>query len=60
MITRCIRTNGITYEGTGSPEKKGFCSEHGKGMSLYLQSMGMDGGEAGKLTMEKIKCLMIG
>ena len=52
VVSGCIRTNGALCEGTGSPEKKGFCSEHGKGMSLYPQSMGMDGGEAGKLTME--------
>ena len=52
VVSGCIRTNGASCEGTGSPEKKGFCSEHGKGMSLYPQSMGMDGGEAGKLTME--------
>ena len=52
LVSGCIRTNGALCEGTGSPEKKGFCSEHGKGMSLYPQSMGMDGGEAGKLTME--------
>ena len=52
VVSGCIRTNGASCEGTGSPEKKGFCSEHGKGMSLYPQSMGVDGGEAGKLTME--------
>ena len=52
VVSGCIRTNGALCEGTGSPEKKGFCLEHGKGMSLYPQSMGMDGGEAGKLTME--------
>ena len=52
IATGCIRTNGSTCEGTGSPEKKSFRSEHGKGMDLYPQSMGMDGGEAGKLTME--------
>ena len=49
VVSGCIRTNGASCEGTGSPEKKGFCSEHGKGMSPDPQSMGMDGGEAGKL-----------
>ena len=48
----CIRTNGSTCEGTGSPEKKSFRSEHGKGMDLYPQSMGLDGGETGKITFE--------
>ena len=52
VVSGCIRTNGTSCEGTGSPEKKGFCSEHGKGMSLYPQSMGLDGGETGKITME--------
>ena len=52
VVSGCIRTNGASCEGTGSPEKKGFCSEHGKGMSLYPQSMGLDGGETGKITME--------
>ena len=52
VVSGCIRMNGASCEGTGSPEKKGFCSEHGKGMSLYPQSMGMDGGESGKITME--------
>lgn len=36
---------------TGSMEKKGFCSEYGKGMSLCPQSMGMDGGGTGKITL---------
>ena len=35
IATGCIRTNGSTCEGTGSPEKKSFRSEHGKGMDLY-------------------------
>ena len=48
----CIRTNGSTCEGTGSPEKKSFRSEHGKGMDLYPQRMGLDGGETGKITFE--------
>ena len=29
IATGCIRTNGSTCEGTGSPEKKSFRSEHG-------------------------------
>ena len=52
IATGCIRTNGSTCEGTGSPEKKSFRSEHGKGMDLYPQSMGLDGGETGKITFE--------
>ena len=52
IATRCIRTNGSTCEGTGSPEKKSFRSEHGKGMDLYPQSMGLAGGETGKITFE--------
>lgn len=48
----CIRANGSTCEGTGSPEKKSFRSEHGKGMDLYPQRMGLDGGETGKITFE--------
>ena len=52
IATGCIRTNGSTCEGTGSPEKKSFRSEHGKGMDLYPQRMGLDGGETGKLTFE--------
>ena len=60
VVSGCIRTNGASCEGTGSPEKKGFCSEHGKGMSLYPQSMGMDGGEAGKLTMEDMGGTLLG
>ena len=52
IATGCIRTNGITCEGTGSPEKKSFRSEHGKGMDLYPQRMGLDGGETGKITFE--------
>ena len=52
MVSGCIRTNGASCEGMGSPEKKDFCSEHGKGMNLYPQSMGLDGGETGKITME--------
>ena len=43
IATGCIRTNGSTCEGTGSPEKKSFRSEHGKGMDLYPQRMGLDG-----------------
>ena len=50
IATGCIRTNGSTCEGTGSPEKKSFRSEHGKGMDLYPQRMGLDGGETGKIT----------
>ena len=30
IATGCIRTNGSICEGTGSPEKKKFRSEHGK------------------------------
>ena len=52
IATGCIRTNGSTCEGTGSPEKKSFRSEHGKGMDLYPQRMGLDGGETGKITFE--------
>ena len=52
IATGCIRTNGSICEGTGSPEKKSFRSEHGKGMDLYPQSMGLDGGETGKITFE--------
>ena len=52
IATGCIRTNGSICEGTGSPEKKSFRSEHGKGMNLYPQSMGLDGGETGKITFE--------
>ena len=52
IATGCIRTNGSTCEGTGSPEKKSFRSEHGKGMDLYPQSMGLDGGETGKIMFE--------
>ena len=52
IATGCIRTSGSTCEGTGSPEKKSFRSEHGKGMDLYPQSMGLDGGETGKITFE--------
>ena len=52
IATGCIRTNGSTCEGTGSPEKKSFRSEHGKGMDLYPQSMGLAGGETGKITFE--------
>ena len=52
IATGCIRTNGSTCEGTGSPEKKSFRSEHGKGMDLYPQRMGLDGGETGKITVE--------
>ena len=52
IATGCIRTNGSTCEGTGSPEKKSFRSEHGKGMDLYPQSMGLGGGETGKITFE--------
>ena len=52
IATGCIRTNGSTCEGTGSPEKKSFRSEHGKGMNLYPQRMGLDGGETGKITFE--------
>ena len=33
------------------PRKK-FRSEHGKGMDLYPQRMGLDGGETGKITFE--------
>ena len=50
IATGCIRTNGSTCEGTGSPEKKSFRSDHGKGMDLYPQSMGLAGGETGKIT----------
>ena len=32
IATGCIRTNGSTCEGTGSPEKKSFRSEHGMEM----------------------------
>ena len=39
IATGCIRTNGSTCEGTGSPEKKSFRSEHGKGMDLYPQDV---------------------
>ena len=53
IATGCIRTNGSICEGTGSPEKKSFRSEHGKGMDLYPQSMGLDGGETGKITFEE-------
>ena len=52
IATGCIRTNGSICEGTGSPEKKSFRSEHGKGMDLYPQRMGLDGGETGKITFE--------
>ena len=52
IATGCIRTNGSTCEGTGSPEKKSFRSEHGKGMDLYPQSMEFNGGEIGKITFE--------
>ena len=52
IATGCIRTNGSTCEGTGSPEKKSFRSEHGKGLDLYPQSMGLDGGKAGKIGFE--------
>ena len=52
IATGCIRTNGSTCEGTGSPEKKSFRSEHGKGMDLYPESMGLDGGETGKIMFE--------
>ena len=52
VVSGCIRTNGASCEGMGSPEKKDFCSEHGKGMNLYPQSMGLDGGKTGKITME--------
>ncbi len=52
IATGRIRTNGSTCEGTGSPEKKSFRSEHGKGMDLYPQRMGLDGGETGKITFE--------
>ena len=52
IATGCIRTNGSTCEGTGSLEKKSFRSEHGKGMDLYPQRMGLDGGETGKITFE--------
>ena len=52
IATGCIRTNGSTCEGTGSPEKKSFRSEHGKGMDLYPQRMEFNGGEIGKITFE--------
>ena len=52
IATGCIRTNGSICEGTGRPEKKSFRSEHGKGMDLYPQRMGLDGGETGKITFE--------
>ena len=47
-----LRKGAFFCEGTGSPEKKSFRSEHGKGMDLYPQSMGLDGGETGKITFE--------
>ena len=52
IATGCIRTNGSTCEGTGSPEKKSFRSEHGKGMDLYPQRMEFNGGKTGKITFE--------
>ena len=52
IATGCIRTNGSTCEGTRSPEKKSFRSEHGKGMDLYPQRMEFNGGEIGKITFE--------
>ena len=52
IATGCIRTNGSTCEGTGSPEKKSFRSEHGKGMDLYPQRMEFNGGVIGKITFE--------
>lgn len=50
-VTGCIRTNGGTCRGTGSPEKKSFRSEHGKGMDLHPGSMGLDGGAAGGISV---------
>lgn len=49
IATGCIRTNGSTCEGMGSPAKKRFCSEHGKGMTLYPESMALYGAGASSL-----------
>ncbi len=51
IATGCIRTNGSTCEGTGSPRKNSGQST-AKGMDLYPQRMGLDGGETGKITFE--------
>ncbi len=52
IATGCIRTNGSTCEGTGSPRKKVSGQKHGKGMDLYPQRMEFNGGVIGKITFE--------
>ena len=52
ILTGCIRTNASTCEGMEKPENKGFLSEHGKGLSLYPESMGLTGKEAGRICLE--------
>ncbi|MDY5699652.1 MAG: GH-E family nuclease [Lachnospiraceae bacterium] len=52
ILTGCIRTNGNTCEGMEKPENKGFLSEHGKGLNLYPESMGLTGKGAGMICLE--------
>ena len=42
IVTDCIHTNSEDCEEMGSPQNKSFRSEHGNGIDLYPESMGVN------------------
>lgn len=51
-VSGSIRMNGATCAGTGEPTKKSFHTEYGRGMELYPESMGLTGGQSGRLLLD--------
>ena len=53
-VLDCIRTNGEECDGTGVPAEKHFQSEHGKGMELHPENMGLYSGQLGRLCLDDL------